>query len=51
VIATANTRSDMAGLVPAIHDFLREVKAWMPGQKGVHARFRGLWPGMTKERA
>ena len=52
VIATVNTCSVMAGLVPAIPT--RRVCALlsgMPGQKGVYARLRGLGPGMTKERA
>jgi hypothetical protein len=28
----------MAGLVPAIHDFMQQAKAWMPGTR----------PGMTR---
>ncbi len=36
----AKSLSVMAGLVPAIHDFLFDGKAWMPGTR----------PGMTAER-
>jgi hypothetical protein len=41
MVAGANTHSVMAGLVPAIHDFVVEAKTWMPGTR----------PGMTKEGA
>jgi hypothetical protein len=42
----------MAGLVPAIHDFLLgcEARRGCPADQGVTPVFDGLWPGMTELR-